>query len=443
MALKVITVATSDSKGLQALKRSAERAGMDLTALGLGMSWLGFGMKILLTKEYLSSLQGYTHFMFVDAYDTLFLKHVDYSGGILFSCEKHKWPDVDAPYHSEPDPKKWQYLNSGSYVAPIKDFLDLVEANPVQYSDDDQRYFTNLYLQGKGVKLDTECKLFQSYAFMNEGDFTLTDKELINNITGTRPAVIHFNGKCLEPKIYNMIEFQTLADVQKIWKDNPETHQLINEGFISKVNDVPELKAHRDFVENHIFGFGERSFQWMWKLIVDEMPKEFTFMEIGVFKGQTLSLCKLLADWIGKKAKRYGVTPLSTEGGVWDSDYKRDIKIIHDEFKLKNDYTLIVGLSEDPATIEEASKIPLDILYIDGGHEERHITNDIDNYAHLVKPGGYLVIDDCCNSMRMPFGYFQGIEPVTKVVDDKLPLTGTKDWEFILSVVHNRVYRRK
>ena len=55
-----------------------------------------------------------------------------------------------------------------------------------------------------------------------------------------------------------------------------ETHQRINETFIELVNADPELKAFRDFVEGNndtpvkIFGFGERSFLWMWKLLVDE-----------------------------------------------------------------------------------------------------------------------------------------------------------------------------
>jgi hypothetical protein len=105
---------------------------------------------------------------------------------------------------------------------------------------------------------------------------------------------------------------------------------------------------------------------------------------------------------------------------------------------------ILNGLSEDPEIIKRASELKLDILYIDGGHEERHIANDIEQYAHLVKPGGFMVIDDCCNTFKMPFGYFQGIDAVTRVVDRKLPpFTPNGEWEFIFSVVHNRVFKRK
>jgi hypothetical protein len=443
MRLKVITIATQDNHGLQSLKKSMDKAGMDYIVLGLGEPWRGFGTKVILTREYLRTLEGYTHFIFVDAYDTLFLKPItDYEGGIIFSTEKNCWPDYNAPY---PDSKKvFRYLNSGCYIAPIDEYLELTDQFPVNYADDDQRYFTTIYLRTNRIKLDTDCRLFQSYAFTDASDLTITADKVINNHSQSEPAIIHFNGKCFDQKIYSMIDFKTMAEVQQFWKNEIETQKQLNEGFVARTNSVPELNNHRTWVEQNIFGFGERAFPWLWHLVVRELPKSFTFLEIGVFKGQTLSLVKLLADMQGKKVKRYGITPLSSEGGVWESDYKRDIETMHDQFKLTKDYTILEGLSEDPAIIEKASKLKLDVLYIDGGHEERHITNDIEQYSHLVKPGGFMVIDDCCNSFHMPFGYFQGIQAVTVVVDRKLPpMTPSDEWEFVFSVVHNRVFRRK
>lgn len=453
MKIKVITVATADTPQLQALIRSAKRHSMDLTVLGLGKTWQGFGMKVILTREYLKTLTGYTHLIFVDAYDTLFLKPVtevpDY---ILFSAEKGCWPDTSKAkdYPETKCPYDWRYLNSGSYCGSIEQYLALTDKYSIVMSDDDQGYFTNIYLnewQPQGtvpkVKLDYKCELFQSYAFAAEGDFSITDV-LTNNITGTQPAIIHFNGKCIEPKIYLMAEYSTLQEVTERWQDTEAMAKEIHETFIKKVNDNPKLNAHRTFVENHVFGFGERSFHWMWNLIVKELPKEFTFLEVGVFKGQVLSLVKLLADQHGKKCKRYGVTPLTNEGLQWATeDYKACIDLLHDEFNLTKDYTILKGLSEDSKIIEQASKLKLDIYFLDGGHEERHVENDLKHYATLVKPGGFMVIDDSANSFRQPFGFFQGIEAVTRVVDRHLPpVTPNKDWKFLFCVMHNRVYQR-
>lgn len=449
MRIKVITVATHDGPGLKALRKSMDRLSIDYTVLGLGETWRGFGMKVILTRNYLRDLQdasgsrSYTHFIFVDGNDTLFLKPItNYKGGIIFSTEKNCWPDADAPY---PESRKiWKHLNSGAYIAPIDDYLALINEYPIDYADDDQRYFTNIYLKSGRIKLDTECRLFQSYAFSGPEDFTLRPNKVINNHTKTTPSVIHFNGKCIEPKIYAMINYTTMAEVQSAWKDDVTVQKDIHETFITRTNAIEELNRHRTFVENNIFGFGERSFPWLWWLVVQELPKEFTFLEIGVFKGQTLSLVKLLADMQDKIAFRYGITPLSTEGGMWESDYKKDIEFLHDEFQLTKDYIILKGLSEDPEIIAKAKTIELDVLYIDGGHEERHITNDLVNYASLVKPGGYMVIDDCCNTFQMPFGYFTGIQAVSNVVDKMLPPRTPNDkWEFIFSCVHNRVYKKK
>ena len=447
--IKVITVATQDTPHLQALIRSAKRCGMDLTVLGLGETWQGFGMKVILTREYLKTLEGYTHFIFVDAYDTLFLKHIaevpDY---LFFSTEKHCWPDASKAKLYPEAKSIWKYLNSGVYSAPINQWLEITDKFQVNYGDDDQAYFTNIFIQSCHsvlaiFELDYNCTLFQSYAFKSDTDFTISET-LTNNITKTQPAIIHFNGKCHEQKIYNMAEYSTLQECKDRWKDNQETAKDFHVSFINQVNERQWLSDHRTFVEQNGLGFGERSFHWMWKLIVDELPKEFTFLEVGVFKGQVLSLVKLLADKASKKVKRYGVTPLSNEGLEWGmEDYKACIDLLHDEFKLAKDYTILQGLSEAPEIIKKAAAISCDVVFVDGGHSEHHVENDLQHYASLVKPGGYLVIDDSCNSFQMPFGFFQGIESVTRVVDRHLPpVTPNKDWSFLFCVMHNRVYRK-
>jgi hypothetical protein len=450
----VLTVATSINKYLEHLSHSVKRLGLDFAVIGLGQKWEGFGSKIIWTKQWLEANKhlGYTHFFFVDGYDTAFLKSPIVKYGklfkdkIVFSAEKNCWPEPTLSQHYPDANSLFKYLNSGSYVSPVADWLEIVNRFEVSHADDDQLYFTKIFLQDKKIVLDYSCRIFQSYAFTDETDLKLIPQwGAIKNLhSDSYPCIVHFNGKCIDENIYSMLYFNELKEVQQAWTNTEHSHKNINEKFIERVNSVPELKALRDFVENHVYGFGERSFYWMWWLICKELPEDFKFMEIGVLKGQTLALVETIAQMQGKTAKRIGVTPLNSEGGVWDEDYYTYILNLHKEFKLKTDYKILKGLSESPSIIEAAAKeAPLDVLYIDGGHETRHITNDIDNYAHLVRLGGYLVIDDCCNNMPMPFGYFCGIEQVTKIVEDKLPLTGTREWEFIFSVVHNRVYRRR
>lgn len=225
----------------------------------------------------------------------------------------------------------------------------------------------------------------------------------------------------------------TLKDYAATWQDTPEFHKSINETFISLVNEDPKLKKYRDWIEEKVFGFGERSFLWMWKLLIDEIPAP-EFLEIGVFRGQILGLIRLLSP----KASITGITPLDSTGGHWESDYATDIKLLHSTFKLKQP-KIIKGLSTDDAVLAEAAKKEYDIIYIDGGHTYEVARHDIYRYSSLVKVGGYLVIDDAANKYNLPDGYFLGIHEVSKAVDELLP---NEYYEEVFNVVHNRVFRR-
>jgi cephalosporin hydroxylase len=79
------------------------------------------------------------------------------------------------------------------------------------------------------------------------------------------------------------------------------------------------------------------------------------------------------------------------------------------------------------------------MVYIDGGHSYEVVQSDLKNYAPMVKPGGYLIVDDCCHKYNLPPGYFPGIESVSKAVDEVLP---NEQFKELFSVVHNRVFQR-
>lgn len=226
-----------------------------------------------------------------------------------------------------------------------------------------------------------------------------------------------------------------LKDLKDNWVDVPEYHEHIHQMFIELVNGHWGLNDHRTYVENHVFGMGERSFWWMWKLLLDELPANPKLLEIGVFKGATISLWKMLRE----DALVFGVTPLDGRGTGWTKDdYAAHIKNIHDVFDLTQP-TLFVGGSEEPEIIKQAvTKHPYDIVYIDGDHSTEGALSDLNNYSTMVKQGGYLVIDDCCCDMTMPFGYFQGIQDV----QDAFNQWHKTGFEFVCNVVHLRVLRR-
>lgn len=235
----------------------------------------------------------------------------------------------------------------------------------------------------------------------------------------------------------------SLKELQKSWQDTPEYHKHIHESFIGLVNAAPELKAHRDYVETNTWGFGERSFWWLWKLICDEVKddnKGYPYMlEVGVFRAATLSLWRMLMP----NAMVFGITPLSTAGGVWESDYATDIKKIHKDFNLHHP-EILKGFSNDAAIVSEAEKAsPYSVTYIDGDHSFAGALFDLNTYAPMVAKGGYLVIDDAACRTSQPWGYFQGIDTVSEALAEWEKSETAKDFEFQFNVVHLMIYKRK
>lgn len=233
---------------------------------------------------------------------------------------------------------------------------------------------------------------------------------------------------------------KSIFDTLKLkWEDTPDFHKSVNENAINSVNKDPELKAYRDYIEAGAWGFGERSFVWMWKLIMDELPENPSCLEIGVHRGAIMALWKLLRS----DAQCYGISPMNGSGlpGIEDSgqDFLKDIDLLHQHFKIPHP-EIIKGYSTDVDIIQAAKKLyPVDVLYIDGSHTYEDTKSDILVYSQLVKKDGLMIIDDCCNDLKMPWGYFQGIDSVTLAVTELLP---NKEWEFLFNVVHNKIFRR-
>jgi len=246
---------------------------------------------------------------------------------------------------------------------------------------------------------------------------------------------------------HHSIQTQTLAQEKTSWVDSEAYADDIVNRFTDYVNDDLALRIHRDFTE-HGYGMGIRAFHWLWKLLVDEMPDGFQFLEVGVYKGQILSLVRLLADRLRKEAEIYGVTLLSSFSGVTgqfppheDRDYRRDIERLH-RYCGQAYPQLIVGDSTSRKIHDRVRKLaPLDLLYVDGCHEYSFVLNDLLFYPPLLKKGGYLVVDDAACDLKQPWGFFQGIEDVCKAV--RTVISTNSVWEHVVTVGHNRVWKKR
>lgn len=265
-----------------------------------------------------------------------------------------------------------------------------------------------------------------------------------------------------------MDTFQNQIDIY----ENTELHNdLVWSTFAEKTNDIDFLKKHRDFIEINQLGFGDRAFHYMWYLMVihvlenSHKPK---FLEIGVYKGQVISLWALIAKKHGLDIEIFAISPF--EGNVSKNKWLNNLlvnqircifskKYRHDKsvgnLHMKLDYSGIInsvfqkfaldinflhkikGFSNEKNIFDQVKEEIFDLVYIDGDHAYQTVLSDIYNYATLVKQNGFLVMDDA--SYFLPGTQFwKGYWEVSKACEE-IESLGFRN---VLNVGHNRVYQR-
>jgi len=202
----IVSLDNPNHHGWLKLEESLKRHGWDYHTIV--KEWKGFGTKIIGLYEYLVNSYD-DDFIYLDAYDNYCIAPPDefnykHRGGtgLIISTEKGCYPDIQNMGKFPSVPHEWKYLNSGQIYGRRDVFMNLFEQNPVRFEDDDQRWYTERYLErSSSISLDY-CNIFQSVAFEVEGDFTLTYNRLYNNKTHTFPMFIHGNGKTDMTKFY-------------------------------------------------------------------------------------------------------------------------------------------------------------------------------------------------------------------------------------------------
>jgi predicted O-methyltransferase YrrM len=134
-------------------------------------------------------------------------------------------------------------------------------------------------------------------------------------------------------------------------------------------------------------------------------------VEIGVFKGSSLlyfaeslqdtggkvigidpyQLTNLKNDIPDKVSSHLIYNVLFTEQKVLDEIHSKLIEIVEDN-NLNNLIEIVRDTSEN--YYHNLNVESIDVLHIDGNHDEEYVTKDIVNYLPLVKRGGYILMDD-------------------------------------------------
>lgn len=215
MNCKLITVFSHpEVDGLHKLIQSATKFGWSDNLVPIQVNpWQGFGTKLKTVYAYLLANHDVDYLFFCDAYDVVLLGTMEEAlskldlNKITVSAERGCWPDGDLEkYYPTRFEHRYNYLNSGLYFAPREKFLKLFEYNMPEYATDDQLWFTRLFLfEDLDIVLDNNCEVFQSYSFVEEGDYEYSEDGVFNAKTGTWPILFHGNGRSDLTKIYELI----------------------------------------------------------------------------------------------------------------------------------------------------------------------------------------------------------------------------------------------
>ncbi len=231
------------------------------------------------------------------------------------------------------------------------------------------------------------------------------------------------------------------------WKNDAKINEQIFSDFTNYVDKIEPLKKHEITIHVNRFGYGEKSFWFMWHLLVNDMPHKFKFLEIGVYKGSILSLIQLSSNLLGKSPKIFGLTPLSTAGDKYLNSYENDdyMKCIGQSFSVNNidisNITIINGLSTDKNIQEETkSEGPFNIVYIDGSHDYDVVLQDIEFADSILESGSYLVMDDASSHLNFLYHRFNGHEDVATATENSMILTA--NYKHLFACGHNRIWKK-
>lgn len=105
--------------------------------------------------------------IFSDGLPEIVDKFHDFDARVLFSAEEYLWPDKSLNVKYPKVARGKNYLNSGGFIGYANDLYAILTSSDIQDTDDDQLFYTKIYLDPElrekhKIKLDHKSQLFQN-----------------------------------------------------------------------------------------------------------------------------------------------------------------------------------------------------------------------------------------------------------------------------------------
>src|SRR6266702_2654355 len=112
----------------------------------------------------------------------------------------------------------------------------------------------------------------------------------------------------------SLLKGDSLAGRMEKYENTAAINETLHVEFTTRTDQIPFLKEHRDWVEKNQWGFGDRAFHYLWLLVAHHLCSDApgdppAVLEIGVYKGQVLSLLALCAMQLRASLELYAISP--------------------------------------------------------------------------------------------------------------------------------------
>jgi hypothetical protein len=203
------------------------------------------------------------------------------------------------------------------------------------------------------------------------------------------------------------------------------------------------LRQHRYYYAQNGRGFGEDAFHAMWFLLFERF-RPTSALEIGVYRGQTVTLWKLLARHFGFECQVSCVSPFSAAGDsvshyAEQVDYFEDMQLNHRHFDLPMPI-VCRHFSTAPEAKTFISAQTWDLIYIDGNHDYEIASCDWAICSSAVGPQKLIVLDDSAleTGYRPPRFATAGHAGPSRLATE----LDASQFREIFAAGHNRVFQR-
>lgn len=205
-----------------------------------------------------------------------------------------------------------------------------------------------------------------------------------------------------------------------------------------------DLKRHREYFLQEHRGFGEDAFHVMWWMLFREL-RPALFLEIGVYRGQTITLAALLQRMLKIDGTITGISPFAPAGDSV-STYQTSVDYLHDTqsnfhaFGLPSP-ELLKAYSTDHIAIDCIRRKQWDAIYIDGNHDYEVAKSDWLVCSASIRTGGVIILDDAAlgTTYEPPRFATAGHTGPSRLAAEIEPVGFCE----ILRVGHNRVFQKQ